>query len=430
MRLLFLGDQQATGFGSVTKDLGRALIDLGVDVRFVSQNEISEELPEPFGSRTVSVVSLPITVDPVTGQWGSSPADALKEVLEGTTTAPMHNGETWGDWKADAALVLGDVGAARIFMRQFGQAFTEVPTYHYVPIEGIGLPKTWGELWKFMAPVAMSEFGAEQIAKVTGIKPPVIYHGVDTDTFRPVSKTRPLTVAHNNGIFNSKDDCKQAWLGWLAKENNLERIPRNWILRTDSHWPRKRYNSMIRALAPVLARHPDWAVVIHGNPGEPGYPMPGGILDDTLSKVPEPVRSQFILTRASSIPRDALVVLYNAADLYVSTSAEGFGLTIAEALSCGVPAVGCNYSAVPEVIGPAGRVVTSYPLDNEYDHFWAAIDEQELGRTVEYLMTHKTKREDLGRLGPAHIRSRFQWATAARQFADLIESSISTGVAA
>ena len=426
MRLLILGDLASTGFGTVTTDLGRALLDLGVDMRFVSQNDTGHDLPEPFRSRTVDLVSLPWASNPLTGEAGTTgPAEALREVLQGTSAALLHDGSPSAGWKAEAAILLGDVGAAMLFMDMFGEAFTEIPTYHYVPIEGVGLPPAWGELWRTMAPVAMSEFGADQIAKVTGFRPPVVYHGVDTDAFRPVSKARPLFIHQQDGILSTKDECKRSWIDWLAEQNKIERIPRNWILRTDSHWPRKRYNSMIRALVPVLARNPSWAMVIHGNPKGPG-----GDLHHTLSKVPQPVRSQFILTDAWGIPRDALVTLYNAADLYVSTSAEGFGLTIAEALACGVPAVGCDYSAVPEVIGPAGQVVRSYPIDNEYDHFWCAIDEQEFARAVEFLMTHKTKREDLGRLGPPHIRNTFRWSTAAADFLAIIQSTVSTGVAA
>jgi glycosyltransferase involved in cell wall biosynthesis len=426
MRILFLGDAAPTGFGTVTRDLGGALIDQGMDVRFVSQNDTGKDFAEPFKGRTVDLVSLPWITDPLTGQSGAvAPDEALGEVLRGTSDALLDSGEPTKGWRPDAAIVLGDVGAASIFMEQFGDAFKGLPTYHYVPIEGVGLPKAWGELWQTMAPVAMSEFGADQIATVTGIRPPVVYHGIDIDTFRPVSKARPLVLSDPPTILSNKDDCKRAWLKWLADVNKLKRVPKNWLLRTDSHWPRKRYNSMIRALVPVLARHPDWAMVIHGNPRGPG-----GNLWHTLSKVPEPVRSQFILTDVWGIPRNALVALYNAADLYVSTSAEGFGLTIAEAVACGVPAVGCDYSAVPEVIGPAGQVVKSYLVDNEYDHYWCAIDEQEFGRTVEYLMTHKTKRDDLGRLGPAHIRSKFRWSSAATDFIEIIRSTAFAGVAA
>lgn len=427
MKLLFMGDAAPTGFGTVTRDLGGALIKIGVDVRFVSQNDTGDDLAEPFKGRTVDLVSLPWVLNTRSGADGAvAPAKALGEVLKGESDALLDSGEPTRGWRPVAAIVLGDVGAASIFMEHFGEAFKGLPTYHYVPIEGVGLPTSWGELWKTMAPVAMSQFGADEIAKVTGIRPPVVYHGIDTDMFRPVSRAKPLIIPAQKPLaLATKEDCKASWVDWLAQANGLTRIPQNWLLRTDSHWPRKRYNSMIRALVPVLTRNPSWAMVIHGSPRGPG-----GNLRNFLSKVPEQVRSQFILTDIYGIPREALVALYNAADIYVSTSAEGFGLTIAEALACGVPAVGCDYSAVPEVIGPAGKVVTSYLIDNEYDHYWCAIDEQEFGRTVEYLMTHKTKRQDLGRLGPAHIRSNFRWDTAAADFLQVIQSTLPSEVAA
>jgi glycosyltransferase involved in cell wall biosynthesis len=72
------------------------------------------------------------------------------------------------------------------------------------------------------------------------------------------------------------------------------------------------------------------------------------------------------------VPRSVLVALYNAADLYVSVSAEGFGLTIAEAEACGVATVALDYSAVPEVVGPCGTLVPVDRIyDNEYAHHWA-----------------------------------------------------------
>jgi hypothetical protein len=49
---------------------------------------------------------------------------------------------------------------------------------------------------------------------------------------------------------------------------------------------------------------------------------------------------------------------------------------------------------------------------------------------VEYLLTHQTKREDLGRKGPAHVAANFRWDVAARQFADLIHAELAVGVAA
>lgn len=427
MRILFFGDMASTGFGSVTTDLGRQMLDLGADVRFVSQNDTGDTLPEPFASRTVDLVSLPYVVNEMSGEAGTiGAAEGIPALLNGTSRALLHSGQPYGEWQPEACLVLGDFVAARHIVGRFLDAFRGVPTFHYVPIEGVGLPPAWNDLWREVAPVAMSRFGAAQITKVTGIQPPVIYHGVDADIFRPVTKANPLTVHQPPSIFGSKEDCKRAWVAWLMEQNKVERIPRKWMLRTDRHMPRKRYNSLIRSIVPALSRHPEWALILHCHPADQG-----GYLPDTLSKLPEQMRHQVLLTDAGGIPRDLLTVLYNAADLYVSNSAEGFGLTIAEALACGVPAVGIDYSAVPEVIGPAGVTVGDGALlDNEYDHFWYAVNEEKFGAAVEHLMTHQTKREDLGRRGPKHISSSFRWDTAAREFLDLIHSTVSARSAA
>jgi glycosyltransferase involved in cell wall biosynthesis len=417
----------ATGFGSVTTDLGRQMLNQGADVRFVSQNDTGHDLPEPFKSRTVDLVSLPVVINELSGDAGViSSADGIPALLNGTSRALMHSREPYGEWVPEACLMLGDYHAVRHIVGRFLEAFQSVPTFHYVPIEGVGLPPAWAEMWRTAAPIAMSKFGAEQIGRATGIAPPVVYHGVDTSIFRPVSKTNPLVVRQPAVILGSKEDCKQAWVEWLMKVNEVDRIPKKWLLRTDRHMPRKRYNSLIRSIAPALARHPEWALVLHCNPSDQG-----GYLPDTISKLPKELRGQVLLTDAAGVPRDLLVSLYNAADLYVSNSAEGFGLTIAEAIACGIPAVGINYSAVPEVIGPAGVTVDEGGLlDNEYDHFWFAVNEHKFGAAVEHLMTHQTKRQDLGRQGPKHISSMFRWDSAATDFLSIFHSTVSARSAA
>jgi glycosyltransferase involved in cell wall biosynthesis len=146
---------------------------------------------------------------------------------------------------------------------------------------------------------------------------------------------------------------------------------------------------------------------------------------DTLSKYPTWFRERIFLTLAhdswQGLSREELNLLYNAADIYVQNSSEGFGLTVAEAIACGVPAVGIDYSAVPEVIGPAGLVGrVSHLVDNEYDHFWSVVDPVEWGNKVEYLVRHPSKRRAMGALGPGHVRANFSWQRAAEQFKDLV----------
>jgi glycosyltransferase involved in cell wall biosynthesis len=125
------------------------------------------------------------------------------------------------------------------------------------------------------------------------------------------------------------------------------------------------------------------------------------------------------------LDRGLLVALYNAADVYVSNCAEGFGLTIAEALACGVPAVGLDYSAVPEVIGPGGIVTPVASLiDNEYGYFWAGANQKALAEAVGGLLDNPAERKRLGRLAVDHIRSSFSWTVAAQQMAATVTPSL------
>ena len=416
MRIQFAGDLAGTGFGTVTRDLGLALLNVGHDVRFVSQNDTGDDLEEPFASRTFRVTPdlVDMEVASIVGA-GSSMALSVEGILK------LIRGELWQDgWKPEAAILLGDfVSVRRLVMADEDTiaAFQAVPTYHYVPIEGVDLPPAWRLLWQILHPIAMSEFGADEIAKVTGTRPPVIYHGVDTEQFHPVSPERPLYMETEKQTIKlrSKAECKR-FFGGDPKSR--------WILRTDRLMPRKRYGSFLRALAPVLAERTDTLLMMHCRSSDEG-----GHLYDLISKYPRPIAERMLISgfhdRFGGAPRDVLTALYNAADVYASCSAEGFGLTIAEALACGTPAVGMDYSAVPEVIGPGGLLAPINRLDdNEYDHAWATVDEPSFGRAVAEMLDNDLRRRSMGRAGAEHVRTTFSWTAAARQFGEVMEARL------
>lgn len=396
-RLLFLGDLAGTGFGTVTRDLGRALLARGLDVRFVSMNE-GGDLEEPFASRTASL-----------GQPDGWLADTARR-LEGMVTGGLFE----DGWRPEAVLVTGDPASFKIspVLRIVPAGF---PLFHYVPIEGVGLPPRWAGLWEHAQPVAMSRFGADQLRLLLGREVPLVYHGVDTDIFYPVSASRPIVFRAGDvlHVLRSRKDCKR-FLGW---EGTV-------IFRADRHMPRKNYASLLRSCAPVLARHPNARLIWHC-----GTLDQGGDLADERSKYPPPLARRMqtngFIDQYGGVPREVLAAMYNAADIYASTSAEGFGLTIAEAIACGTPAVGMDFSAVPEVIGPAGRLVPPAGLvDNIYSHFWAIPDEVRFAATLDDLVSHVLTRRTLGSLGPAHVREHFSWAAAAESFAMLIEGRL------
>ncbi|MDD5305162.1 MAG: glycosyltransferase family 4 protein [Elusimicrobia bacterium] len=397
MKLLVLGDLAGTGFGTVTMDLGRQLVEQGTDVRFLSLNEQPGELPEPFGSRTALL-----------GQADGWLAmnDEIKPKLDA-----MFSGGLFPDgWAPEGALVIGDIASLKM-SPIFGLLPKGFPAWNYVPVEGVGLPPRWAMYWNVLSPIAMSEFGAGEIEKVMGTRPPVVYHGVDTETFWKVSPLRPI-VLRGKGIvrLESKNDCKRFF--GMHPDRLL-------ILRTDRHMPRKNYASLFRSLAPVLARHPDVDFVYHCRTIDQG-----GDLDDERSKY-GPLARRMASTgfhdRYGGMPREMLNALYNTADMYVSVSAEGFGLTIAEAMACGLPVVAMDYSAVTEVVGDAGLLVPPAALtDNTYSHFWATVDEEQFGTAVAKLILSAGLRRDLGAKAIERVKTMFRWDRAAERVREII----------
>lgn len=75
---------------------------------------------------------------------------------------------------------------------------------------------------------------------------------------------------------------------------------------------------------------------------------------DQIAFVKEHNLEQNILNFGSA-NKNILIQLYNAADVLLAPSLyEGFGLTILEAMACGLPVITSNVSSLPEVVGDAG----------------------------------------------------------------------------
>ena len=138
-----------------------------------------------------------------------------------------------------------------------------------------------------------------------------IYNGLDTEVFRP-SGTPPTSVTDGHplvlGVCN-------AWYDW------------------------KGLNDMA-ALRELLPDEYEIMVV--------------GVNEDQMHRLPEGITC---IRRTDSVSQ--LAEIYSQADVFVNPSkVESFGMTTAEALSCGTPAIVYDTSACPEVVDNlTGRVV-------------------------------------------------------------------------
>jgi glycosyltransferase involved in cell wall biosynthesis len=107
--------------------------------------------------------------------------------------------------------------------------------------------------------------------------------------------------------------------------------------------------------------------------------------------------------------KSTLIQIYNAADILIAPSFhEGFGITLLEAMACGIPVITSNVSAMPEVVGDAGILVN--PKD-----FQAIAD------AVCRLYTDPTYYQELVKKGLARVKL-FTWKKTAERIAEIYEN--------
>ncbi len=106
------------------------------------------------------------------------------------------------------------------------------------------------------------------------------------------------------------------------------------------------------------------------------------------------------------IDDEDLPALYSGALLFVFPSLyEGFGLPVLEAMSCGIPVVASNTSAMPEVAGDAALLVDPYDIEG-------------MATAIATVVHNTSLRDSLRRKGLIQAQ-RFSWETTARKTLDL-----------
>ena len=106
--------------------------------------------------------------------------------------------------------------------------------------------------------------------------------------------------------------------------------------------------------------------------------------------------------------KSTLIQIYNAADMLIAPSLhEGFGITLLEAMACGIPVITSKVSAMPEVVGDAGVLVE--PKDC-----------QAIADAVSRIHNHPDYYQELVNKGFKRVES-FTWEKTAEQIAEIYE---------
>lgn len=400
-RVLWLGDAGChTGFARVTHSIGERLVDdYGHDVHVLGYNFRGDSWPSLKDPQRQTPLKL-YRPNAIKGDdiWGMSRHIEILAKVEPDVVVMLHDANillfllTENGWDKD-----------NILLRYR-------PIITYIPVDGYNRPPAWNKLTEWSNAIAMCEFGQRAMPGSQ-----LVYHGVDSDTFYPVSRDRPLTVSSGR-VVRSKADCKEVF--GYDRDSFL-------VLRVDKNSGRKDFASTIKALWPVMKRHSDMRVHLHTTGGR--NQDDALVVDAMLNREPE-LHERFSLPGLHNSwtgwEEADLVALYNAADVFVTTSrGEGFGLTIAESLACGTPVIGQNVSSIPEVVGPGGILLEPkmpITVPNGSD-LWMA-DVEAFTEAIERVYLSRGLRRDLGEAGREHVVQSFSWDVAASKFDEYIRA--------
>ena len=175
--------------------------------------------------------------------------------------------------------------------------------------------------------VCTTAWAAQEFSRIGVSRLRRIPLGVDLDAFRPDQSARPGPSAHGSRC--GAGEVLLVMASRLAKE--------------------KRPDLAVEATRELLRRDVPVRLVVAGD----------GPLRSALSRQAYGLPVEFL---GFVQDRDRLAGLLASADVVLAPGpVETFGLAALEALACGTPVVANVHSALPEVLGEAGRVAASVP---------------------------------------------------------------------
>jgi len=247
--------------------------------------------------------------------------------------------DTYVDWKADMLIVLKE---SWVLKHTHRLALNFVP---YCPIDHSPVsPLITSRLHTAFRILTPSRHGQREL-KLQGFDAVYMPHGCRTDLYRPLDKAECKRL-----FYLEPDDFV---VGVVAKNQSRKMIPR--ILHA--------YKRFLELNPDVKSKMLLWTNVYPSRP--PEQPIMGvadvgvNLLQEIYrlglgDKVHWPEWRQ--IERIGGLPEWdpnawCMVKLYNAMDVVVSLSGEGFWLVGLEAQSCGVPVICANYASAPEICG-------------------------------------------------------------------------------
>jgi D-inositol-3-phosphate glycosyltransferase len=298
------------------------------------------------------------------------------------------------EFKPDIVVGLGDLWMLESLKSIDRENGTRVVAYF--PIDGAPFPPSWrGVLDVVDVRLAYSEFGRKVAQEACPDLPiELLYHGVDTKTFRPLDKDEVRRKHGFEGKFV---------VGCVARNQ-----------------PRKQYPLLVRAFAKLHAEVPESILYLHTDPKDVGWDLEHLV---TRHGVDDYTVFSKVVTVSRGLEPDDLNFVYNAFHVMaLPTMGEGFGLPLVEAMAAGVPVITTDYAAGRELVQGRGELIAVKEMMTigpyNIDHAIADVDD--LAERLIRLARDADTRERYAREGRAFAET-LDWDVIMPQWLALFE---------
>lgn len=214
----------------------------------------------------------------------------------------------------------------------FDMDFAPARSVFYYPSDGGGgLPKGCAPILQRMSlPVAMAKFGQKQAKELYGINAAYIPHAIDHNHYKPWSQ-------------KEKDELRKRW--GLTNKFVVGTVARN--------QGRKALDKTIKIFKGFANKHNDAILLLHCDPTDAAQVF------DIKALVNEYQLDNKVLFTGTNyyagFPYSRMPEVYNLMDVFIlTTTGEGFGIPIIEAMACEVPVIATSYTTTHELVEQTG----------------------------------------------------------------------------
>ena len=288
--------------------------------------------------------------------------------------------------------------------------FSPAKSIFYFPSDGGGgLPAGCDNLLKhFNFPIAMSKFGQKQVKEEHDLIVDYIPHAVDTGLYRPLSTQEKQEIRKELSVVSAYGNKVK---GLLQGKYVVGCVARN--------QPRKMLDLGLKAFAKFCKDKPDAIFYMHSDPFDGATHFDIRALIERLGIVNRVVFSD--MKYYDNFELKDMAKVYNAMDcFFLSTSGEGFGIPIVEAMSCEVPCVVTDYTTTKEFLTDDGECGIPVPVAEELTGSWtverAIMDTDAAAQCLSLLYNDPDLRAKMGKIGREKVLKNYDWEKVINQW--------------